>query len=414
MSNHFEVRNGELFAEDVAVSRIASEFGTPTYVYSRATLERHLRAWQEPLGDRGTIYYSVKANSNIGVLSVLAKMGSGFDIVSAGELYRVIQAGGDPRKVVFSGVGKTEEEMRYALDAGIHCFNIESESELTLLNRVAEELSLIAPISVRINPDVDAKTHPYISTGLSDNKFGIDISLGPTVYERAASMAHIKVIGVDCHIGSQLTELDPYWDALDRILLLVDDLTSRGIELEHIDLGGGLGVTYIDETPPLPSELLEGLFKRLGDRPHQLAFEPGRSIAANAGILITKTLFTKESPAKNFAVVDAAMNDMLRPALYSAWMNITPVLSQKDREKKIWDIVGPFCASADFIGKDRELAIAEGDLLAQHSAGAYGFTMASNYNSRPRAAEVMVAGDQIITLRERETLEQLIQGEFCV
>lgn len=414
MSNHFEVRNGELFAEDVAVRKIAAEFGTPTYIYSRATLERHLRAWQEPLGDRGNIYYSVKANSNIGVLSVLAQMGSGFDIVSGGELHRVIQAGGDPNKVVFSGVGKTEEEMRYALDAGIHCFNIESESELTLLNQVAGKLSLVAPISVRINPDVDAKTHPYISTGLSDNKFGIDISLGPAVYERAASMPHIKVIGVDCHIGSQLTELDPYWDALDRILLLVDDLASRGIELEHIDLGGGLGVTYIDETPPLPSQLLEGLFERLGDRPQQLAFEPGRSIAANAGILVTKTLFTKESPSKNFAVVDAAMNDMLRPALYSVWMNITPVVSHSDREKKTWDIVGPICESADFIGKDRELAIAEGDLLAQHSAGAYGFTMASNYNSRPRAVEIMVSGDQVMVLRERETLGQLTQTESRV
>ena len=414
MSNHFEVRNGELFAEEVAVSRIASEFGTPTYIYSRATLERHLRAWQEPLGDRGTIYYSVKANSNIGVLSVLAQMGSGFDIVSAGELARVIQAGGDPNKVVFSGVGKTADEMRYALDAGIHCFNIESESELQLLNQVAEELNLVAPISVRVNPDVDAKTHPYISTGLSDNKFGIDISLAPTVYEHAATMAHVEILGVDCHIGSQLTELSPYWDALDRILILVDDLASRGIELEHIDLGGGLGVTYIDEEPPHPSEMLNGLFERLGDRPHKLAFEPGRSIAANAGILITKILFTKESSVKNFAVVDAAMNDMLRPALYNAWMNITPVIEHSDRETKIWDVVGPVCESADFLGKDRELSIAEGDLLVQHSAGAYAFTMASNYNSRPRAAEVMVSGDNVISVRLRETIEQLTQGESLV
>lgn len=413
MSNHFEVRDGELYAEDIAVSKIASQFGTPTYVYSRATLEQHLRAWQEPLGDRGTIYYAVKANSNLGVLSVLAQMGSGFDIVSAGELYRVVQAGGDPKKVMFSGVGKTADEMRYALEIGIHCFNVESEAELELLNHVAGEVGLVAPISVRVNPDVDAKTHPYISTGLSDNKFGIDIKLAPGGYIRAASMANIRITGVDCHIGSQLTELSPYWDTLDRLLLLVDQLSEKGIELEHIDLGGGLGVTYQDEEPPHPSEMLAGLFERLGDRPHQLAFEPGRSIAANAGILVTKTLFTKESPAKNFAVVDAAMNDMLRPALYSAWMNITPV-KELDRETKIWDVVGPICESADFIGKDRKLAIQAGDLLVQHSAGAYGFVMASNYNSRPKAAEVMVSGDQAICVRKRETLEQVIQGEAGV
>lgn len=413
MSNHFELRNGELYAEEVAVSKIAEEFGTPTYVYSRATLEQHLRAWQEPLGDRGTIYYAVKANSNLGVLSVLAKMGSGFDIVSAGELYRVLEAGGDPKKVMFSGVGKTASEMRYALATGIHCFNIESEAELELLNLVAGELGLIAPISVRVNPDVDAKTHPYISTGLSDNKFGIDIKVAPEIYETAKAMSHIRITGVDCHIGSQLTDLTPYWDTLDRVLMLVDELSEKGIELEHIDLGGGLGVTYQDEQPPLPSEMLDGLFERLGDRPHQLAFEPGRSIAANAGILLTRTLFTKESEKKNFAVIDAAMNDMLRPALYSAWMNITPAQELK-RETKIWDVVGPICESADFIGKDRKLAIEAGDLLAQHSAGAYGFVMASNYNSRPKAAEVMVSKDKVMLVRARETMEQVIQGESPV
>lgn len=410
MSNHFEYRDGELFAEDVRVSHIAEQFGTPTYIYSRATLERHYRVWQEPLGNRGRIYYAVKANSNLGVLSVLARMGSGFDIVSGGELFRVIKAGGDPKKVVFSGVGKTAEEMRYALGEGIHCFNVESESELAELDRVAGELDLTAPISLRVNPDVDAKTHPYISTGLSDNKFGVDIKVAKSVYERAQSMENLKIIGIDCHIGSQLTDLAPYWDSLERILVLVDELSGIGIELEHIDLGGGLGVTYADENPPLPSEMLDGLFERLEGRPHQLAFEPGRSIAANAGILITKTIYTKETAAKNFAVVDAAMNDMLRPALYSAYMDITPV-QQLARETKTWDVVGPICESADFIGKERQLAIAPGDLLAQHSAGAYGFGMASNYNSRPRAAEVMVSGETVSLVRRRETLDDLISSE---
>lgn len=413
MSNHFNVRDGELFAEDVAVQHIADQYGTPAYIYSRATLEQHLRAWMEPLGTRGTIYYAVKANSNVGVLSVLAQAGSGFDIVSAGELFRVLQAGGDPSKVMFSGVGKTAEEMKYALTHDIHCFNVESESELELLNQVAGELGKIAPISLRVNPDVDAKTHPYISTGLSENKFGIDIKIAPAVYERAARLPNVKVTGVDCHIGSQLTELNPYWDALDRILLLVDELSARGIELDHIDLGGGLGVTYQDEKPPLPREMLEGIFQRLGERPHRLAFEPGRSIAANAGILVTKTLFLKESDAKNFAVVDAAMNDLIRPSLYSAWMNITSVSGRKGAKKQ-WDIVGPICESTDFLGKDRELAIMAGDLLAVHSAGAYGFTMASNYNSRPRAVEIMVSGDDTKVVRARETMESLTDGEAPV
>ena len=413
MSNHFEYRNGELFAEDVAVSVIAEQFGTPTYIYSRATLERHYRVWKDPLGDRGTIYYAVKSNSNLGVLSILAQLGSGFDIVSGGELFRVVKAGGDPSKVVFSGVGKTAEEICYALNEGIHCFNVESEAELEQLNLIAGDLGTVAPVSLRVNPDVDAKTHPYISTGLSDNKFGIDINRAKSVYLRAQSMDHIKIIGIDCHIGSQLTDLTPYWDSLERILLLVDDLSDSGIELEHIDVGGGLGVTYENEQPPLPKEMLDGLFERLGNRTHKLAFEPGRSISANAGILVTNTLYTKETAAKNFAIVDAAMNDMLRPALYSAYMNITPV-KQLERETKIWDVVGPVCESADFIGKDRELAIQAGDLLAQHSAGAYGFGMASNYNSRPRAAEVIVSGSEIHLARERETLERLIAGEFTL
>ena len=410
MSNHFDYRGGRLFAEDIDVANLAEEHGTPLYVYSAATLSQHLRAWQQPLGDRGMICYAVKANSNLGVLSLLASQGSGFDIVSGGELRRVLEADGDPAKVVFSGVGKAADEIRMALEAGIHCFNVESESELELLNNIADDMGLQAPMSLRVNPDVDAKTHPYISTGLSENKFGVDIKLAAEVYARAASLPNIRVIGVDCHIGSQLTDLEPYWDTLDRVLNLVDQLAADGIELEHIDLGGGLGVTYQDEKPPIPTDLYQGLFERLGDRPQKLVFEPGRSIAANAGVLITKTLVTKESSIKNFAIVDAAMNDLLRPALYQSWMDITAVVEQ-NREEQQWDIVGPVCETADFLGKNRTLAIAEGDLLCIHSAGAYGFVMSSNYNTRPRAAEIMVSGDQAQVVRERETLESLISSE---
>lgn len=410
MSNHFEYREGQLFAEDCNVSSLAKEHGTPLYVYSAATLSQHLEAWQKPLGDRGMICYAVKANSNIGVLSLLAAQGSGFDIVSIGELQRVLAAGGDPSKIVFSGVGKTAAELRFALDMNIHCFNVESEFELELLNQVAGELGVQAPMSLRVNPDVDAKTHPYISTGLSENKFGVDIKIAAQVYARAAELPNIRVIGVDCHIGSQLTELTPYWDALDRVLHLVDQLAEQGIELEHIDLGGGLGVTYKDEVPPVPADLYAGIFERMGDRPQQLVFEPGRSIAANAGVLVTEVLVTKESPAKNFAVVDAAMNDLLRPALYQSWMNITAVI-QNDAESKTWDIVGPICETGDFLGKDRELSIKETDLLCIHSAGAYGFTMSSNYNSRPRAAEVIVSGNRSQIVRPRETFDHLIAGE---
>lgn len=412
MSNHFEYRGGRLFAEDCDVAELAEQHGTPLYLYSAATLSRHLRAWQEPLGDRGMICYAVKANSNLGVLSLLASQGSGFDIVSGGELYRVLEAGGDPEKIVFSGVGKTAGEISRALEVGIHCFNVESESELKLISHIAAELGVQAPISLRVNPDVDAKTHPYISTGLSENKFGVDIKIAPQVYARAASLANIRVIGVDCHIGSQLTELAPYWDALERLLSLIDLLSEQGIELEHIDLGGGLGVTYENETPPVPADLYQGLFERLGDRPQQLIFEPGRSIAANAGVLITKTLVLKESPVKNFAIIDAAMNDMLRPALYQSWMNITPVIEPEDSvQEKQWDVVGPICETGDFLGKNRTLAISEGDFLCMHSAGAYGFTMSSNYNSRPRAAEVMVSGNSAQVVRERETLESLVSSE---
>lgn len=416
MSNHFEYRGGRLFAEDCDVTALAEQHGTPLYLYSAATLTQHLRAWQEPLGNRGMICYAVKANSNLGVLSLLASQGSGFDIVSGGELNRVIQAGGNPNKIVFSGVGKTADEIRMALQLGIHCFNVESESELELLNSIAGDMNVQAPMSLRVNPDVDAKTHPYISTGLSENKFGVDIKIAPEVYAHAASLPNLRIIGVDCHIGSQLTDLQPYWDTLDRILNLVDKLSTRGIELEHIDLGGGLGVTYMDENPPIPADLYAGLFERLGDRAQKLVFEPGRSIAANAGVLITKVLVIKESTAKNFAVTDAAMNDLLRPALYQSWMNITNVVdhepSGKPGTKKTWDIVGPICETGDFLGKNRSLAILEGDFLCIHSAGAYGFTMSSNYNSRPRAAEVMVSGSNAQIVRERETLDSLISSEY--
>jgi len=415
MSNHFEYRGGRLFAEDCDVANLVEQYDTPLYLYSAATLSMHLRAWQEPLGDRGMICYAVKANSNLGVLSLLASQGSGFDIVSGGELHRVLKAGGSPDRIVFSGVGKTADEIRMALNAGIHCFNVESETELELINSIAGELGIQAPMSLRVNPDVDAKTHPYISTGLSENKFGVDIKIAHEVYERAAALPNIRVIGVDCHIGSQLTDLTPYWDTLDRVLNLVDSLSERGIELEHIDLGGGLGVTYQDETPPVPAELYQGLFERLGDRPQKLVFEPGRSIAANAGVLVTKALVLKESPAKNFAIVDTAMNDMLRPALYQSWMNITSVIepgpNDEKRQEKQWDVVGPVCETGDFLGKERSLAIAEGDLLCIHSAGAYGFVMSSNYNSRPRAAEVMVSENKAQIVRERETLESLVSSE---
>ena len=410
MSNHFEYRDGRLYAEELDLEEIAEEFGTPLYVYSAATLSRHLRVWQEPLGDRGMICYAVKANSNLGVLSLLAAQGSGFDIVSGGELHRVLIAGGKAERIVFSGVGKTSDEVRAALSAGIHCFNVESEPELDMINSLAAEMGLIAPISLRVNPDVDAQTHPYISTGLRDNKFGIDIHQARAVYRRAKQMPHLCIRGVDCHIGSQLTELAPYWDALERILLLVDNLADDGIELEHIDLGGGLGVTYQDETPPLPSDLYAELFQRLGKRPQKLIFEPGRTIAANAGVLITRVLTLKESPSKNFAVVDAALNDLLRPALYQSWMNISSVV-KSERKTKIWDVVGPICESSDFLGKDRELGLHSGDLLCVHSAGAYGFGMSSNYNSRPRAAEVMVSGKTAQLVRERETLSSLVELE---
>ncbi len=400
--------DGQLWAEKISLSSLASEYGTPLYVYSRATLERHWNAFDKSVGEHPhLVCYAVKANSNIGVLNTLARLGSGFDIVSGGELERVIAAGGDPAKVVFSGVGKTAQEMRQALELGIKCFNVESEPELELLNQVAASLGVIAPISLRINPDVDANTHPYISTGLRDNKFGIAFDRAPAVYKFAQSLPNLNVQGIDCHIGSQLTDIDPFIDATDRLLALIDDLCSDGIEIKHLDVGGGLGVVYRDELPPQPSDYAKALLARLKNHPDlELIFEPGRAIAANAGVLLTKVEFLKHTEHKNFAIVDAAMNDLMRPALYQAWQDIVPV-NPRDGKSETYDLVGPICETGDFLGKDRDLVLEQGDLLAVRSAGAYGFVMSSNYNTRARAAEVIVDGNQAHLVRQREELSSL-------
>ncbi|MFT5578031.1 MAG: diaminopimelate decarboxylase [Paraglaciecola psychrophila] len=408
----FDYRDGQLCAENVALADIAARHGTPTYVYSRAYLEQQFLSYQRALADREhLICFAVKANSNIAVLNVLARLGAGFDIVSQGELERVLIAGGQPEKIIFSGVAKTPAEMRRALEVGIHCFNLESAAELETLQQVAAQMDLVAPISLRVNPDVDANTHPYISTGLKDNKFGIDIEQVLETYQRAAQLSHIRVIGIDCHIGSQLTETQPFLDALDRVLALVDQLAEQGIDISHLDLGGGLGVRYRDENPPSPAEYVAAVVERLGNRQLTLAFEPGRSICANAGILLTRVEYLKPGPHKNFALIDAAMNDMIRPALYQAWLNIEAVVPRTEGEVKQWDLVGPVCETGDFLGKDRALALEAGDLLSVASSGAYGFVMSSNYNSRTRAAEVMVDGDQCHLIRERETIADLIRGE---
>ena len=414
--DYFSYKNQSLHAEDIDVKVLAAQYGTPLYVYSRATLERHWHAFNDALGDHPhLICYAVKANSNIGVLSVLAKLGSGFDIVSGGELARVIEAGGDMSKVVFSGVGKTPEEIEFALQQGIHCFNVESEPELERINAVAGKLGKKAPISLRINPDVDAKTHPYISTGLKANKFGIARERAVEVYSLAASLEHLNVVGMDCHIGSQLTETGPFVDALDRLLELVDELSAKGIEINHLDVGGGLGVTYKDETPPHPKEYAKAIAAKMAGREHlTLIMEPGRAIAANAGIMLTKVEFVKEGEEKSFAIVDAAMNDLIRPSLYSAWMSIIPVDENPTHKSHVYDVVGPICETGDFIGKDRELAIAPGDLLAVRSAGAYGFVMASNYNTRCRPAELLVDKSDVHVVRERENLKDLWKGEHKV
>jgi len=411
MHSTISTRNQRLFIEDIALADIANEFSTPCYVYSKAAISASFSAYQAALKERDhLICYAVKSNSNIAVLQTLANLGAGFDIVSLGELERVLLAGGDPAKVVYSGVAKTANDMRRALQIGIHCFNVESEAELEVLNHTAAELGVSAAVSLRVNPDVDAKTHPYISTGLKENKFGIDINLAPAVYQRAATMANISVVGVDCHIGSQLTEIQPFVDAMGRLLVLVDQLSELGIHLQHIDIGGGLGVRYQDEIAPSAAEYLAALLLQLEGRHETLVLEPGRSITANAGVLLTQVEYLKSNGEKNFAIVDAAMNDMLRPALYQAWMDIQPV-TDSDVETKTYDVVGPVCETGDFLGKDRSLAIAEGDCLCVFSAGAYGFVMSSNYNTRPRAAEIMVDGDQTHLVRARETIEDLVRGE---
>lgn len=408
----FEYRDGELHAEELPLSEIAARHGTPCFVYSRQAIEQAWLAWDQALaGTPHLVCFAIKANSNLAVLNILARLGAGFDIVSGGELERVLAAGGDPARVVFSGLGKTAEEMRRALEVGIQCFNVESTAELERLQSVAAELGVKAPVSLRVNPDVDAMTHPYISTGLKENKFGIDIARAPEVYRRAAALPNIEVRGVDCHIGSQLTDDTPLVDALDRLLALVDELAAEGIRIHHLDLGGGLGVTYRDETPPSPAEYLAKVKAHLGDRDLTLMFEPGRSIVANAGVLLTRVNLLKPTEHKNFAIIDAAMNDLIRPALYSAWMGIEAVRPRTDVAAEDWDIVGPVCETGDFLGKDRNLALAEGDLLAVRSAGAYGFVMSSNYNTRPRAAEVMIDGGQSHQIRRRETLSELFAGE---
>jgi diaminopimelate decarboxylase len=410
--DHFNERDGQLFAEDVPLTDIAERFGTPCYVYSRATLERHWHAFDSAFsGHPHLIGFAVKANSSLAVLDVLARLGSGFDIVSVGELERVLAAGGDPQRIVFSGVGKRHDEIRRALATGIRCFNVESEAELERIAEVAGELQTVAPIALRVNPDVDARSHPYISTGLRENKFGIDIHAAEGVYRRAAAMPNIRVAGIDCHIGSQLTELSPFLDALDRVLVLADRLEKQGIAIDHLDLGGGLGIRYTDEQPPEPATYAGALSERLGERRYEIILEPGRAIAGNAGVLITRVEYLKPTETHRFAIVDAAMNDLLRPALYQAVQQIVPVRRRDDVATHAWDIVGPVCETGDFLGKSRRLALAPGDLLAVRSSGAYGFTMSSNYNSRPRAAEVMVDGDRAHLIRRRETLDQLFSGE---
>jgi len=410
----FAYRGGRLHAEGVDLQGVAEEFGTPCYVYSRAVIEARWRAYDGAFGVRPhLVCYAVKANSNLAVLGVLARLGSGFDIVSGGELERVLAAGGEPGKVVFSGVGKSRAEMSRALQVGIRCFNVESVPELERLDAVAAALGLRAPVSLRVNPDVDPDTHPYIATGLRDSKFGIPIEEAGAVYGRASALEHLAVVGVDCHIGSQLTSLGPFLDALDRVVRLVDELRAADVPLRHLDLGGGLGIRYRDERPPEPDELVQALLRRLGDTGLEVLLEPGRSIVGPAGVLLTRVEFVKRTPARDFVVVDAAMNDLLRPALYQAWQGIVPV-APRPGEGRPCDVVGPVCETGDFLGKGRVLDVQADDVLAVESAGAYGFVMSSNYNSRPRAAEVMVDGERVDLVRRRETLAELFAAERTV
>ncbi|MCB5208110.1 diaminopimelate decarboxylase [Methylovorus mays] len=412
--NAFQLKNGQLHAEQVPLKQLAEEFSTPCYVYSRQALETAYRDFQQGFaGVDHLVCFAVKANPSLGVLSVFAKLGAGFDIVSGGELARVLAAGGDASKVVFSGVGKTADEMRAALSAGIFCFNVESAAELERLNDVAGSMGKIAPVSLRVNPNVDAKTHPYISTGLKNNKFGVAYEQSLALYQQAAAMPNIDVHGVDCHIGSQLTELSPFLDAFDRVLALVDQLEAAGIAIRHIDAGGGIGICYNEETPPDFAAYAAAMLKKLGDRKVKLVFEPGRALVGNAGALLTRVEYLKHTEAKNFAIVDAAMNDLMRPALYDAYHQIAEV-SPAATPKQVYEIVGPVCESGDFLGHDRELGLKQGDLLAILSAGAYGMSMSSNYNTRPRAAEVMVDGETYQLIRKRETIAELFALENVV
>ena len=409
----FQYKNNQLMAENLPVKQLAEQFGTPLYIYSKATLERHWHAFDNAFGEHPhLVCFAVKSNPNIAILNVMAKLGSGFDIVSQGELERVLAAGGDAAKVVFSGVAKSHQEIARALEVNIRCFNVESEAELLRINQIAGEMGKIAPISLRVNPDVDAHTHPYISTGLKENKFGVSVEQAREVYKLAATLPNIKIVGMDCHIGSQLTELQPFLDAVDRLIVLMEQLKQDGIHLKHLDLGGGLGVTYTDEAPPHPTDYAKALWEKLSAFSElEIIVEPGRAITANAGILVTKVEYLKSNESRNFAIVDAGMNDMIRPALYQAYMNILEIDRTLAREEKMYDVVGPICETSDFLGKQRKLAIAEGDYLAQRSAGAYGASMSSNYNSRPRTAEVMVDGDKAYLIRRREALNELWQLE---
>ena len=408
----FSYRNGKLFGESVELKRIAQDFGTPCYVYSRAALTAAYREFDAAFGACDhLVCYAVKANSNLAILNLFARLGSGFDIVSGGELRRVLKAGGDPKKVVFSGVGKQPEEMRAALDAGILCFNVESEAELRALNQVAGEMNKIAPVSLRVNPNVDAKTHPYISTGLKENKFGIPFDEAESLYVSSHSFSNIRVTGLDCHIGSQLTELGPFVESYEKMLGLLDRLEAQGLQIDHLDLGGGLGIRYSGENPPLVAQYVDALCACVGQRKQRILIEPGRALVGNAGILLARVEYLKHTRDKNFAIVDAAMNDLMRPALYDAYHEILPVSVKNDGSIKTYQVVGPVCETGDFLGHDRDLALSQGDLLAIMSAGAYGMSMSSNYNTRPRAAEVMVDGDQVHLIRERESMEQLMAGE---
>ena len=414
--DYFEYKQQQLYVENIPVSQITKQFGTPCYIYSHKTIERHFHAFNDALGEHPhMICYAVKANSNIAILQLLAKLGSGFDVVSKGEMQRALHAGGSPEKIVFSGVGKTVEEIEYALEQQIHCINVESVPELERIQKIAKQRNCIAPISLRINPDIDPKTHPYISTGMKENKFGIEMEKARQIYHQHHLYPNLKFIGIDCHIGSQLTQVTPFLEALDKLIHLADELKQQeGLAIEHLDLGGGLGVTYDSERPPMPDELAQQVKQRLAGRPYKIILEPGRAIMANAGILVTSVEYIKTHHQKHFAIVDAAMNDLLRPSLYQAWHKIIPVSLSNEAPLKSYDVVGGICETGDFLGHDRELNISEGDLLAIRGAGAYGATMSSNYNTRPKVAEILVENDIISLIRKRETFSDMIQNEILL